>query len=103
MKIVRKLGTNFQIRSGGNSPNPTWSSAGDGTMLVDMSGLNKVDLSGDKTVVRVGTGNRWQRVYKILDLVGVTVAGGRIAFVGVGGLILGGESSCMMANIYSTS
>lgn len=40
--------------------------------------------------VRVGPGNDWQDVLKVLTPLGVTVVGGRIGEVGVGGFVLGG-------------
>ncbi|KAI5779347.1 putative 6-hydroxy-D-nicotine oxidase [Geopyxis carbonaria] len=93
LKIVSTLRTNFQVRSGGHSPNPRWASGGDGVLLIDLAALNMVDLSADKKVARVGPGNRWNRVYDVLDTTGVTVVGGRLPTVGVGGLMLGGGLS----------
>jgi hypothetical protein len=39
--------------------------------------------------VTVGSGNRWKDVYTYLDQYAVTVVGGRVFDVGVGGLTLG--------------
>ena len=47
------------------------------------------DIGG--LVTRVGTGNRWGRVYEVLEPKGLTVVGGRDSGVGVGGFLLGGE------------
>ena len=43
--------------------------------------------------VRVGPGNDWQDVHKALEDTGVTVVGGRIGEVGVGGYVVGGGLS----------
>ena len=48
-------------------------------------------MSKDRQTTRVGPGNVWSGVYKVLDSLGVSVVGGREAGVGVGGLTLGGE------------
>ena len=78
------------MRSGGHSPNPGWSSIDDVGVLLDLSRLNQIDVSADKKTVSLGTGGRWGDVYAALDPHGVSVIGGRIPQVGVGGLILGG-------------
>lgn len=60
--------------------------------MIELSHLNHVKLSADKSVVSIGPGLRWGAVYDALDASGVTAIGGRIPNVGVGGLILSGES-----------
>ncbi|EHK99724.1 putative 6-hydroxy-D-nicotine oxidase [Glarea lozoyensis 74030] len=52
-----------------------------------------VSLNSDRTVAKVGAGNNWYDVYKVLDPLGISVVGGREAGVGVGGLLLGGGIS----------
>lgn len=44
-------------------------------------------------MTKVGAGNRWLDVYSKLDPMGLSVVGGRVAEIGVGGLTLGGEDS----------
>jgi hypothetical protein len=46
--------------------------------------------------VIIGAGNRWGDVYTETAKYGVTVAGGRIAPVGVSGFLLGGGLSYLM-------
>ncbi|KAI5919909.1 putative oxidoreductase [Camillea tinctor] len=82
----------FAVRSGGH----TWfanANSAPGGITIDMRGLNSVDLSADKSSVSVGTGATWDAVYGKLDPLGLSVAGGRVAGVGVGGLTLGGGIS----------
>jgi FAD/FMN-containing dehydrogenase len=64
-----------------------------GGVTVDLRALNSVNLSADKSSVSVGIGATWDIVYSKLDPLGLSVAGGRVAGVGVGGLTLGGGIS----------
>lgn len=85
--IVRVLGANnesFAIKSGGHSPNQGFASIAGGP-LISTSKLNEVVYDEAKGTVRVGPGNDWEDVSKALDGTGVTVVGGRIGDVGVGG------------------
>jgi hypothetical protein len=43
--------------------------------------------------VEIGPGNRWGDVYSVLDEQGLSTLGGRVASVGVGGLVTGGGIS----------
>ena len=81
------------MRSGGHSPNPGWSSINDTGILIDLQKLNRFTINSDNSVVSLGPGLRWLEVYNALDSYGVSVIGGRIPHVGVGGLILGGSVS----------
>lgn len=90
IKIITYLQIPFAVRSGGHSPNPGWSSIDSG-ILIDLSNLNGMSISEDRKVFTVGPGARWGQVYEYLDAYDVTVVGGRIPHVGVGGLLLGGS------------
>ncbi|KAF2716504.1 oxidoreductase FAD-binding protein [Polychaeton citri CBS 116435] len=82
----------FAIRSGGHTP---WAGAAnieDG-VTIDLTHLNQVTLSDDKSTVTIGPGNRWHDVYGTLVPQGLVTGGGRVAIVGVGGLVLGGGVS----------
>ena len=59
-------------------------------VTIDMTGISSVAINTDKTVASIGAGASWLDVYLYLDGLGVAVAGGRNAAVGVGGLTLGG-------------
>jgi FAD/FMN-containing dehydrogenase len=82
----------FAVRAGGHMWFPDANSA-PGGVTIDLRGLNSVDLSDDQSSVSVGTGATWDAVYANLDPLGLSVAGGRVAGVGVGGLTLGGGIS----------
>ncbi|KAI1499597.1 putative FAD-binding oxidoreductase [Biscogniauxia marginata] len=89
--LVKHLTTeevHFAVRSGGHSPAPLGANINDG-VLVDMSKFNTVEYDAARKVAVVGSGLRWGEVYHQLDQYNVTVVGGRILDVGVGGLALG--------------
>ncbi|PYH43912.1 FAD-binding oxidoreductase [Aspergillus saccharolyticus JOP 1030-1] len=80
----------FAVRSGGHSPNPGFAGVDRPGILIDLQRLNEITLSPDQSVLSLGPGARWGEVYQALDSTGLTVMGGRIEDVGVGGLLLGG-------------
>ncbi|KAI1194519.1 putative FAD-binding oxidoreductase [Nemania serpens] len=88
----------FAIRSGGHSPAPMGANINNG-VLFDMSGFDSVEYHAHRRVAVVGTGSRWSDVYNHLDQYDVTVVGGRILQVGVGGLTLGSGLS-YLSDIY---
>ncbi|KAL5117775.1 hypothetical protein ACEQ8H_004385 [Pleosporales sp. CAS-2024a] len=93
--IVQILKTNnesFAIKSGGHNPNANWSSISNGP-LISTKKLNEVTFHPESMTVTVGPGNDWQDVHKALQGTNVTVVGGRIGEVGVGGYVLGGGLS----------
>lgn len=90
--IVTRLvetGTKFAIRSGGHSPAPQAANI-DGGVLIDLSGFNEVKYEQSEQVATIGSGLTWGEVYSKLDPFSVTVVGGRVGGVGVGGLTTGG-------------
>ncbi|KAK4442555.1 putative oxidoreductase [Podospora aff. communis PSN243] len=83
----------FAVRSGGHSSVPGAVNS-DGGVTVDLRALNGVEFAGeDKDVVKIGVGARWGAVYRYLEEFGLSVTGGRVSDVGVGGLTLGGGIS----------
>lgn len=53
--------------------------------------MNAIELTPDQKIAKIGPGNLWYNVYSALEKLGLTVVGGRVADIGVGGLTLGGE------------
>ncbi|PWY87378.1 putative oxidoreductase [Aspergillus heteromorphus CBS 117.55] len=82
----------FAIRSGGHTPFAGAASI-DGGITIDLQGLKAIEVSSDRATVSVGPGATWGEVYSFLDPLQLTVAGGRVAQVGVGGLTTGGGIS----------
>ena len=72
----------------------SWAGAAniEGGITIDLSAINQVNVSKNHAVTSVGGGARWQDIYLKLDAMGLAVSGGRVAEVGVGGLITGGKS-----------
>jgi len=60
-------------------------------ITVDLSPINDIVVSEDRSRVRIGVGNRWSAVNHVLDPLGLATATGRISGVGVGGFTSGGE------------
>ncbi|KAL8751799.1 MAG: hypothetical protein Q9199_006180 [Rusavskia elegans] len=88
VRLLTRQNIPFAIRSGGHSPSPFAANIDNG-VLIDMSCFNHTQYFPHKNVATVGAGGRWLGVYKELDRYNVTVVGGRVVDVGVGGLILG--------------
>ncbi|KAI0788364.1 FAD binding domain-containing protein [Fomes fomentarius] len=96
IKTLLKNNETFAVKSGGHNPNNYFASI-DGGPLISTADLNEVTYDEDSQTVRVGPGNRWEDVVKVLDGTNVTIVGGRIGNVGVGGYILGGGLSFLSA------
>ena len=91
ISIINKLSCHFAVKSGGHAMFAGASNA-NGGITIDLRYLNGVELSEDHATASVGPGNKWGDVYKVLEPRGLTVAGGRVTTVGVGGFMLGGKS-----------
>ncbi|KAI3528808.1 FAD binding domain-containing protein [Colletotrichum filicis] len=82
----------FAVKSGGHNPNNYFASV-QGGPLISTKGLKEVVYHKESNTVSVGPGNKWEEVHEALEGTGVTVVGGRIGNVGVGGYLLGGGLS----------
>ncbi|PVI06638.1 FAD-binding domain-containing protein [Periconia macrospinosa] len=92
VKILNANNETFAVKSGGHNPNKGFASV-QGGPLISTKNLNEVIFDREAMTVRVGPGNDWQDVHEALEGTGVTVVGGRIGDVGVGGYVLGGGLS----------
>jgi FAD/FMN-containing dehydrogenase len=90
LKTAVEAGCHFAIKSGGHSMTAGSSNA-DGGITVDLMRMNKVTIETNKKSVKIEAGARWKEVYEIVENENLMVIGGRVADVGVGGLILGGK------------
>jgi hypothetical protein len=79
----------FAIRSGGHTPWAGSASIHNG-VTIDLSALSNVVVGPDSRIASIGPGARWENVYRELDVLKLTVPGGRSGGVGVGGYLLGG-------------
>ena len=67
----------FATKSGGHAAFPGASSI-EGGITLDLADFTTRKLSGDKTTVAIGPGNRWIDVYNYLTPYNLTVVGGRV-------------------------
>ena len=80
----------LSIRSGGHAPLPGAANANDG-VTIDLRTLAGVDVVASQSTASVGSGAIWSDVYNKVVPLNLTVVGARVADLGVGGLITGGE------------
>lgn len=86
----------FSAKSGGHDPNPGHGSVQDGVLIAlrDISGATYNNQTG---LAYVKPGGTWNDVIGDLEPSGVTVVGGRLGIVGVGGYLLQGGISFLSA------
>ncbi|KAH3950843.1 hypothetical protein HBI25_174980 [Parastagonospora nodorum] len=82
----------FAVKGGGHAAFSGASNI-DGGITVSMENFKKVEVSADRKTADIGPGNRWVDVYTTLQKFDLGVVGGRMAPVGVPGLVLGGGIS----------
>lgn len=92
IRVCKDTHTPFAVKSGGHGQ---WHGASsiDGGVTIDLARLAHLDVDESRQSVSVGPGNRWVDVYTFLEPLGLTVIGGRSAYVGVGGFLQGGGIS----------
>ncbi|ORY67396.1 uncharacterized protein BCR38DRAFT_426935 [Pseudomassariella vexata] len=82
----------FAIRSGGHHHAKASNNIHQG-VTIDLGNMNSVKYHAENSTTSVEPGAQWGDIYGKLDPMGLTVAGGRDASVGVAGLVLGGGNS----------
>ncbi|EMC93808.1 hypothetical protein BAUCODRAFT_124562 [Baudoinia panamericana UAMH 10762] len=92
IRILERTDCPFAVRSGGHGAFTGASNIPDG-VTIDLRRLNEVNVSEDRSTTRVGAGNHWIDVYDRLTPMNLSVVGGRVTGIGVGGLTLGGGIS----------
>ena len=90
--LARATHCPFAAKGGGHSAFKG-SSNSDGGITLDFFHMKQVVPSADRKTVSIGPGNAWVDVYSALEPQNLTVVGGRVATVGVGGFLLGGGVS----------
>lgn len=83
----------FAIKGGGHATIAGASNINGTGVTLDLSFLADISLSKDKQTVVIGSGSKWSDVYAFLEPYGLSVPGGRVGVVGVGGFLLGGGLS----------
>ena len=89
IQTLRGNNENFAVKAGGHNPNRFFSSIRNGP-LINLKALDKLTYDPISKTAKIGPGNRWSAVAKGLESYNVTVVGGRIGHVGVGGYLVGG-------------
>ncbi|KAF4947628.1 hypothetical protein FSARC_13930 [Fusarium sarcochroum] len=82
----------FAAKSGGHAAF-AGASAAEGGITISFANLKAVTLSKDKKIASIEPGNVWGDVYARLAQSDLTVIGGRLYNIGVGGLVTGGGIS----------
>lgn len=93
VKTFVKTSTHFAMRGGGHMPIPDAANINGTGVLISSTNLNTLSISDDKETMSVGPGPRWGDVFNYLEFTNRTVVGGRLAPVGIPGLLLGGGIS----------
>ncbi|KLO97162.1 6-hydroxy-d-nicotine oxidase [Fusarium fujikuroi] len=88
----------FAAKSGGHAAFAGASSV-EGGITISFANLKGISLSQDKKIASIEPGNTWGPVYEQLAKSDVSVIGGRLYNIGVGGLTTGGGIS-FFSNIY---
>ncbi|KAL1618639.1 hypothetical protein SLS54_007074 [Diplodia seriata] len=92
VQLSRLLECPFAVKSGGHAAFAGASNIQDG-ITIDMKAMNTVDLLSNRSLASLGPGAKWFDVYNALEPEGLSVVGGRVSAIGVGGLTLGGGIS----------
>jgi FAD binding domain len=88
VRHARAHGLRVAPRSTGHNAGPLGSL--DGTILLDVAGLDEVAIDADARRVRVGAGVRWSQVTPTLSELGLAALHGSSPDVGIAGYSLGG-------------
>ncbi|RYO28564.1 hypothetical protein AA0113_g10790 [Alternaria arborescens] len=91
----------FAAKSGGHSAVPGGSNI-EGGITISFERMNKTTPSDDRKSVSFQPGQTWYDVYTKLEQYQLTIIGGRVSGVGVGGLTLGGGIS-YFSSVYGLS
>lgn len=82
----------FAVKGRGHARNPD-DSISAGGVTIDMRNMKSIEVSPDRRSARLGSGNTLYTLYYGLEAYNLTMTGGRVADVGLGGYALGGGIS----------
>ncbi|EGX50845.1 hypothetical protein AOL_s00054g931 [Orbilia oligospora ATCC 24927] len=82
----------FTARSGGHDPNIGHATVQDG-VLISLGKISGTTYDRNRNVALVKPGGEWNEVIAALNKEGVTIVGGRLGIVGIGGFLLQGGIS----------
>src|SRR5262249_11484220 len=94
IRAAREGGFNLSVRGGGHD----WAGrALCGGLVIDLRGMNQVDLVLTTSVARMGGGARAGDVANAADALGLAVAAGSSGDIGMAGLTMGGGYGALIA------
>ena len=70
-------------------------------IVIDLTYMPSEGLSKDTKTITVSPASKWDNLYEELDPLNLTVIGGRVAGVGVGGLVTGCESADILSRDFT--
>jgi hypothetical protein len=94
VKFAAKEGLPLTIRGGGH--NVAGLAVRDGTLMLDLGALNRVEVDAQARIARVEGGALWRDVDAATQPYGLATTGGFVSSTGVGGLTLGGGVGWLM-------
>jgi FAD/FMN-containing dehydrogenase len=90
LAYARGEGLPIAVRAGGHSV--TGLSLADDGLVLDVRGMDQVEVDPVGRIARVGGGANWSQVDRATQPYGLAAVGGRVSSTGVAGLTLGGGS-----------
>ncbi len=88
--LARRRGLPLAVRAGGHSV--AGLSLVDDGLVIDVRGMDAIEVDPDRRVARVGAGATWSQFDRAAQPHGLATTGGRVSTTGVAGLTLGGGS-----------
>ena len=90
LSFADALGLPVAVRAGGHSV--AGLSLCEGGVVLDVRGLDDIEVDAERRIVRAGGGSTWAQVDAATQAHGLATTGGRVSTTGVAGLTLGGGS-----------
>ena len=88
--LARERGLELAVRCGGHGVSGHGTS--DGGVVIDLSGLNSIEVDPDAKTAKAGGGVTWGELDAATQEYGLAVTGGRVPSTGIAGLTLGSGS-----------
>jgi FAD/FMN-containing dehydrogenase len=91
---AREQGLEISVKGGGHSV--AGRALTDGGLMIDLSGLKRIDVDPDSRTARADPGVIWAELNEATQAYGLAVTGGVISTTGIAGLTLGGGLGWLM-------